>query len=673
MKKKTVILLGAAALVIIMLAVWFLNSRGKTKTAVEQVTKELQVTGEVKEDSKTGLQGVTFTEAPSLQEKVKAGKLPKVAERLPKASDIMVERMDSIGTYGAAFNFTYKGKSNSKWWYGKFGEEPLFRFKADGTIAPNVAKGYEVNDDYTKYTIHLREGIKWSDGVPFTAEDCVFFYDHMCVPETFGKTLYDCFKVNHPETGKTITCKFAKVADYTFTVTFQFPKPTFLEEVAINGKWCFKPAHYYKTILPEFIGEKAAAKKAKEMGFSDVKAMGKETGYYYWNVPGIPTLRPWIVEANGKHNNCDGELFIMKRNPYYWKVDERGQQLPYMDELRYTKVTDDSQTLLKVMEGSVDLAEIPSYESYDVLLENKKKGGYDLLEWSTTLWASINSQLQLNQTVQNPKLRRLFQNKDFRQALSIAVNREEFAELVSDGYSDPAQAAPGKGAPGYDPQWSRKWTKYDPKKAKTLLEGCGLKMGADGYYNFSDGTDFVLNLQTFTESKSDKSGELLIKYFKEVGIKTTYKAYDRSLFDNKVASNESEAIIGPVAPAETLNITIRPDTLAPIRSYAAWYGEVGRWYESDGEEGIEPTGDLKALCDALDELRDAKTKEARDAAGQKMLDLHKKNIWIIGYMSDTPQLVSKKTSLQNFPEHAIYCDEFRGLGLGHLQCCYLKK
>lgn len=618
-------------------------------------------------DSQTGLEG-TFSEAPVLAQKVAAGTLKPVEERLPVASDVMVEYMDSVGTYGEAFNFTFKGKG-SQWWYGKITEEPLFRFKSDGTVEPNVAKGYDVNENATVFTIYLREGMKWSDGVDFTSDDCIFFYEKMCIPGTFGKSLFDCFKVLNPDTGEETIAKFNKVDNYTFTVTFDYPKPTFLENVAINSKWCFAPAHWQKQILPEFIGEEEALKKATEMGYSDVAALGKETGYYYWNVKGIPTLRPWIIEADAPNNDCDGEYFVMKRNPYYWKVDEKGQQLPYIDELRFTKISDDSQALLKVLDGSTDILEM-GFADYDVLIENMEKGGYELLEWPGTNWAATVSQLQLNQTVGDEKLRALFQNKDFRQALSIAVDREEYAELISDGYSTPKQAAPSKGALGYSEEWINKWTEYDVAKAKSLLEGCGLVMGKDGYYDFSDGTDFVLNLQTFTDSFADKSAELLIKYYGEAGIKTTYKAYDRSLLENKLTSNDYDAIIGPVAPAESVSIILRPDTLVPVRNYAAWYGQVGNWYVSKGKEGVEPTGDLLKLCNLYDDLKAAMTPQEQEKVALEMLKLHEENIWIIGYMSDTPVLISKDKKIMNFPVSSVHCDEFRGLGIAHLHTCY---
>ncbi|AGC67893.1 periplasmic alpha-galactoside-binding protein AgpA [Thermoclostridium stercorarium subsp. stercorarium DSM 8532] len=672
MKKRVLAVLLVAVMMVGLLPGCGQNSNNSSTAKPTEAAQTSASNGSVKAtptpvpDSKTG-STAAFTEAPELKARVESGELPPVEKRLPDPSDVMVETMESIGTYGEAFTFTFNGK-NAQWFYGKITEEPLFRFKTDGTIEPNVAKGYDVNENATEYTIYLRKGMKWSDGMPFTADDVLFFYYEMCIPETFGKSLWDCFKVKD-ENGNETIAEFEKVDDYTFKVKFQAPKPTFLEELAINGKWCFAPAHWYKQILPKFIGEAEAEKKAKEMGYSDVAAMGKETGYYYWNVPGRPTLRPWVVFENRPNNDCDGDYFVMERNPYYWKVDEKGQQLPYINELRFIKIQDPEQGLLKILDGTVDVAAV-SYADYDVLYENMERGGYEFVEWASVSWADTVSQLHLNQTVKDEKKRALFQNPDFRQALSIAVDREEYAEILSEGFAQGRQAAPAEGAMGYSEEWANKWTEYNPEKAKQLLESCGLVMGSDGYYDFADGTDFVLNIQAMTDANADASAELLMKYFKEVGIKTTYKTMDRSVLENMLASNDHEAVLAPVTPASTFSIILRPDTVVPVRNYAAWYGAVGNWVASNGKEGVEPTGDLKKLCELYQQMRSAITAEEKERIALEMLKLHEKNIWIIGYMEALPTLIIKDKKIKNFPENSIFCDEFRDFGIAHFQCLY---
>ena len=610
-----------------------------------------------------------YKEAPMLAELVTSGALPSVEERVPTKNGIMIENAP-VGKYGGVFEFSYM---KAGWDTGKPIEEGLFRFKADGSLEPNVAKGYDVNEDATVYTIYLREGMKWSDGVDFTAEDVVFFYNHMCIPETFGKSLWDAFKVTDPATGEETIATIEKADDYTVTVTFQSPKASFIEGVAINGKWLYAPAHYHKTILPEFIGEEAAEAKAKEMGYSDVVAMGKDTGYYFWNVPGIPTLNPYILSEEKGKSDVNGDYYEFVRNPYYWKVDTEGNQLPYIDKMEISRIADASQTLLKLLAGEITVAAGLPWEDISTLEENSGSSGYKLLQWYNSGWADIASQLQLNQTVSDDALRGLFQSKEFREALSIAVDREEYSLLISDGWSDPKQASPSAGMQGYTKEWEEKWTEYDPVKAKGLLEGLGLVMGSDGYYKFADGKELVLNMTSFTGSGSDDTYVVLNKYLGEVGIKTTYQPVDKDLLNNRLTSNEFEVVLGPVSPAETVNIKLRPDTLVPVRNYAAWYGQIGNWYASGGTEGVEPTGDLLELCNLYTELRNTIDEEKQDEIAGKMLKLHEENVWVIGYMGTPTTLIAVDSKLKNFPEQSVFSDEFRGLGIAHLQNCYFEE
>ena len=127
-------------------------------------------------------------ESPKLASQVAAGLLPKLEDRLPVAKDIMIEDMVSLGAYGDAITFTFRGKDD-QWTTGKITEEGLFRFTSEGLLEPNVAKGFDVNADSTEFTIYLREGMRWSDGVPFTSEDVLFFFDHMLKKKSFGKSL----------------------------------------------------------------------------------------------------------------------------------------------------------------------------------------------------------------------------------------------------------------------------------------------------------------------------------------------------------------------------------------------------------------------------------------------------------------------------------------------------
>ena len=607
-------------------------------------------------------------EAPSLTALVKAGKLPPLDQRVPPAGEAMVSPMEKPGVYGGTMRLTSYG-GDSKWKVGKLTEEPLFRFKLDGTIEPNVAKGYDISPDGKVYTIYLRKGMKWSDGVPFTSDDVVFYYNDMCVPKTFGKSLYNCFFSTDPVTGKKEPCTVEAVDKYTVKVSFKHTNATFLEALANDAKWFFAPKHYYEKILPAFIGEEAAKAKAKELGYSDVKAMGKNTGYYYWPIVGRPTLRAWIAK-----NDIEDGIFTMERNPYYWKVDKDGRQLPYIDTLSFVKVSDYSQELLKVMAKEVDFGAL-NLADFTVLKENERIGDYKVCAWGTTAWAERSTTVHFNQTIKDPKYRKLFQNINFRQAMSISVDRKEIAELVMDGLTEPSQSAVQEGMLGYDKKWTEQWAEYDVKKAEKLLDGCGIKRNGAGKRVFSDGTPVVLELQ-LTELEDirqcERTAELLSKFWGALGIGTTVKTYSRDLMTEKINANDHTVLVGPMNGIVTFNPALRSNTVVPTQNYAPWAGAYGEWYATSGKSGVEPPAEVKALMDIYDKIKGATNVADVEKGALDIINIHKKYQWEIGFCRSAPKLVIKANRLQNIPDNLIWCEEYRDLGIAHVENAWIK-
>lgn len=589
-------------------------------------------------------EAVTYTQSPYLD----GQDLPPVAERLPK--DVMVEEMEEIGVY--TDNLTML-QSSSKWGPGKPTEEALFRFNTDGSIEPNVAKGYDVNEDATVYTIYLREGMKWSDGVPFTSEDCRFFYEDLLIPGVTGKSVWEALKVKVGE--EEVLAKLEIVDDYTFTVTFAAPKPNFLKELAINGKWFFAPKHWLQDKIPgeNYLTQEEADAKAVEMGFSDASAMGKALTYYYWLELDRPTLRAWTIS-----NDFDDELCVWKRNPYYWKVDAEGKQLPYIDELHFRRYSDESQALLFTMDGTADVNYV-ALQDVETILNSESE--IELVEWSSVAWAS--QSMQLNLAIMDEDLRALFQNVEFRHALSIAVNRDQIVELVDEGYTEAAQSAPGAGAQGYSEEWTKKWTEYDVAGAQKLLEeACGLKKGDDGFYYFENGKKVVLNLQYQDEAHASLA-ELLRNDFMNLGLETTTRMYDRSIMEEMRSANEHEIVLN-WERFSTFSLSLRPDYFIPFRDYCVWGTAFGLWYKNpENEAAVEPPQDVKDMLDAYDRMMAALTAEEKDEIAGEILKMFEEGIYEIGFTSALPAVYAINPNLRNFLESAVDCDEFRNLGI----------
>ncbi|MGG6311336.1 ABC transporter substrate-binding protein [Paenibacillus macerans] len=625
------------------------NSAGETDKQPENAAAQTTSTTVVS----AGAAGLN--EAPMLAELVKAGTLKPVEERMPEKEDIMIEPVvEKVGKYGGEWHYPWNGPDD-KWGIGMVTEEAMFRFNQEGTgVEPNVAKGYDVNEDATEYTIYLRKGMKWSDGVPFTADDVLFYWEHMLIPETFGKALYDCYYSVDPVTGEKARAEVTKVDDYTVKVKFKHSNVMFLERLAIDNKWFFAPAHYYKTILPEFIGEEAALAKAKEYGFEDLENFGVWTGYYYWLYPQRPTLRPWVAS-----NDMNSDRFIMERNPYYFKTDEAGNQLPYMDRIVLTKMQDKSHKLLEMMAGNVEASTF-DFTDFTVLKENEQKGSYRVIPWTTPSWSSTG--VQLNQTTEDPKLRKLFQDIRFREALSLAVDRKEVSEIITNGLGEPSQASVPAGLPNEQEGWSRQWVEYDTNRASGLLDEIGLKWDAQKKFRtFGDGSDLTLTIYQEDAADNEKFIELVRKYYEAIGLKTDVKIVDQgSFFDLKYANK----IPVSVKTVTVVNVAFRPDELVPLRVITPWFGHYGLYTSSQGKEGVKPEGDVAKILEDWDKVKASKTKEEVQKWTDEIIKLHQKNQWVIGYTAPTPVLVVAKNNLKNVPE-LVFSDEFRGLGHAH--------
>lgn len=608
-------------------------------------------------------------EAPMLQQLVQSGALPAVEERLPVKEDIMIEPVaQEIGQYGGDWKMAWQG-IDDKWAVGKPTEESLFRFTKDGQdVEPNVAKGYEVNENSTEYTIYLRKGMKWSDGTPFTADDVLFYWEHMLIPKTFGKELYDCYYSVDPVSGERVRGEVTKIDDYSVKVTFKYPHPLFLKRLAIDNKWFFAPAHYYKTILPEFIGEEKALEEAKKRGFEDIASLGQWTGYYYWLWPDRPTLRPWVAK-----NDPRDQRFVMERNPYYWKTDSEGQQLPYIDRLVADKVEDKSHFLLKAMSGETNLTTFSGsdFSNYTVLKENEAKGNYRVLRWPTANWSSTG--LQMNMTYKDEKYRNLFQDIRFREALSVAVDRQQISQIITAGLADPIQSSVPEGLPHYQEGWAQQWAKFDQARANQLLDEIGLKWdAAKKYRTFADGSELTLVFHHADKGdvNKDKLEELLKNYFEQIGLKTVIKVVDESLMTDMTYSNDLMIFTRDVF---MIDVPLRPDEIVPYREGFPWYGQYGAYYASNGQKGIKPEGDILALQQAWDKLRASTNQEDIDRWSEEIIKLHRKNQWLLGFTSALPTMVVASNSMRNVPEELIDADEFRNLGHAHPAQFFIKQ
>lgn len=596
-----------------------------------------------------------FVEAPYI---TNLGIYGDVMDRLPVEGDVMIEDAEylEIGVYGGELQRSADG---GNWSNGKIMEEGLFRFKTDGTVEPNVAKSYTVNEDYTVYTITLRRDMKWSDGAPFTAEDCVWFYNKVCLNKIDSKGVRNCHKDANGD-----PAVVELIDETSFTVTFGTPKYDFIEALTVDLKWHYAPMHIFEKFVDAAIAgdNETALAEAKAISgreYKDAADAGKKLLYYFWNEPGVPTLNPYVLSTEEGKNNVKGEYYEYVRNPYYWKADAAGQQLPYIDKIVGVTVSNVDQELMLLLDGTVDFQTI-GMDAVETVLN---AGNINIYEWSGADWGDVGTQLHVNLGIADEKLNALFNNPAFREALSICVDREVVAGLYGSGWLEGGQAAPQKGALGYSEEWASKWTEYNVDKAKTLLESCGLVLGADGFYDFADGTDFMLNIVSVADNGAAETYKILEPYFTAAGIKTTFKDAERTIIDNDLLAGTIECMLYPVTGIGDVSIVLKPNSMVPgYATNVAWYGTMNKETAS---------GDLLKLIELKEQLDKTGDPAQREAIALQMLALHEQNQWTIAYVAAATTFHAVNARVHNFLADGVWSDIYRDLGIAHVQCWYI--
>lgn len=677
MKKKLIALLLAGTMVLSLAACGSDDTPDNTPSGSVEDSQQPSGSDETPEDTTPADETADgFSEAPMLADLVQAGTLPAVEDRLPVEADVFVDTTDAagntleIGTYGGVINL---GPTGGGWGISRQVLESIIRYNSDGTYYPNVIKSYEHNDDYTVWTFKLREGMKWSDGEAFTADDVTFWY-YMCHLTDFDtKKSWAALKetVNDEDAWATLE----KVDDYTVTWTFVNPK--FPADFIENGdfKWCWAPAHYLQDLIPDSIyvenpyWEKTglsdeqvlANAMAKGIDASDVSSLGKAVSYYWWNEDGIPTLNSYTLSTKEGNNSKDAQLCILERNPYFWKVDANGQQLPYCDEIHYNATSEDGQDQLMFRSGEIDIVEVPM-EDIASLLNDLGDKAY-LRTRTSADWGS--HLITFNYTCTDKNYADLFANIKFRQAISICVDRNEISGLLSEGFLEPGQCAPQEGNFGYDEEWMNKWTEYDVEGAKNLLEECGLVMGSDGFYDFADGSDFILTLLTYVDSGAAANFPVFEQYFNAVGIKCATKDMTVEAFDIQIDNNDWYAVLGPHTSIGGLSMRSRVAPFVPVAQAAEWYGEYGTYYGTNGAQGVKPEGDMAKLVEIYEKWNSTPDSAERDQYNLEIYNIHKENLWTIAYLksSGTYSLVSSK--IHNFPDNLVHDDLYQYANIIH--------
>lgn len=591
-------------------------------------------------------QGGKYKEAPTLAEQVKAGKLPAVEARLPQ-NPLVVPVDDKVGEYGGTWRRAFLGPADYNN-YVRVVYDALFRFSPDGAkIEPKIAEAAEPSADFKTWTIKLRKGSKWSDGQPFTADDIVFWYNDVLLNKELTPTLPGWIK--NPDG---TAAKVEKVDETTVRFTYAAPATLFLVAVANQDGAdrtyaMFLPAHYLKKFHPNYAAKADIEKAAQAASFKTWTELFANRNAP-WENPERPTMGAWSPSSR-----ASDAIFTLKRNPYYVGVDKDGNQLPYLDEVRFTYFADAQALNLAAIAGNFDMQERHvNMTNYPVLKEQEKTGKYKITTWPT--FGGADAVIALNQTyTADPEMGRLMANRDFRIALSLAINRDQIKESVFLGLGEPRQGVPAPWHPYFPgPEYAQKYTEFNKDQANKLLDGIGLtKKDANGLRLLPNGKPATIEISVVPAFGAWPDVALLVsKDWEAVGVKTIVQIRERALHFKMNENNELMSEIwneDTSAFPYTGNAKADPRN-APILTMGPLWR---RWYASGGKEGMEPPPAMKRIVEIVDKARTVGPEE-QVKLSQELYRIWADNLFEIGTVGLTPMVqgvVVANTKFRNVP------------------------
>jgi peptide/nickel transport system substrate-binding protein len=588
-----------------------------------------------------------YNEAPVLADQVKAGSLPPVDQRLPN-EPLVVEGSDGVGKYGGVWRRGFTGPSDYNN-YVRVMYDALVRFSPDGTtIEPKVALGWENSADFKEWTINLREGAKWSDGQPMTADDIMFWYNDVLLNTDLTPSLPKWMK-----NADGSVAKVEKVNDYAVKFTYAEPNTLFLYELANKDGGdrtyaVFLPAHYLKQFHPNY-GDKAAIDKmvtdAKFKAWTELFA----TKNAPFENPERPTMAPWVSETR-----ISDQVYTLKRNPYFVGVDTAGNQLPYIDEVRFTFFADLNALNLAGIAGELDEQDRHmNLMNYPVLKENEQAGKYKITTWPD--FGGADAVIMFNQTYnKDPQLAKLLQNRDFRIALSYAIDRKSIQESAFLGLGEPRQGVAAPWHPYYPgDDVAHKYTEFNPDEANKMLDAIGLdKKNADGIRLYP-GTNDPVTIEISWVNAFGPWGDvaqLVAKNWEAVGVKTIAQERERALHFQMRDSNEIQTEIWnedtagfPFTGAPKYDPRTSPGlAFAPL---------VRQWYATGGKEGVEPTPEIKQIVDIIDKAKTVGPEE-QAKLGKELFTLWVDQLYEVGIVGLSPMVqgvVVTNNNMKNIP------------------------
>lgn len=399
-------------------------------------------------------------------------------------------------------------------------------------MEPELAKSYTVSDDAKLYTFKIRQGLKWSDGTPFTTDDVIFSWNALVDKNTT-----------------------ANIKEAFQQTDGSFPEIKKLDEETVQ--FVLKDANVlFTNALGDFmvLARHKLEKRFKEGKFNQTYALNEP-------IENIVSMGPFRIKKF-----VSDQVMIMERNPHFFKKDKAGVQLPYLDRHIRLIVPDFEASFVKFQNGEIDMMEVKP-DKYDILKRKEKEINatiHDLGPSYNMNWYMFNLNHRKNAKgvpYVDPDKHKIFSDKRFRQAMSYATDRNGITKVAYQNRATPHDTIVSPISAFHTKE--RRTYSFDRDKAKKLLDEIGLvDKDGDGYRDLPNGKPFSFTIKTNTENKIRINvGNLLKEDFKAVGVKAKLQPVPfNTLITSLTANYDFEVLIlgwgssVPPDPLESRNI-----------------------------------------------------------------------------------------------------------------------
>ncbi len=572
------------------------------------------------------------------------GDLPPVAERLPKVP--AVARMAEAGKLGGEIRMLMANPKDTRVLVA-YSYARLVCYDHEYKLVADICESFEVQEGRI-FTFKLREGHKWSDGKPFTSEAFRYFWEDVANNEELMPTgIPQILKVD----GKGPQVEFPD--DLTIRYSWDKPNAEFLPAIAgASPLYLFRPGHYLKKYHKKYRDEAELKAEVEESGQPSWAALHNRKDNQYRNDnPKLPTLDPWVLR-----NKPPAERFIFTRNPYYYRVDEKGQQLPYFDQVVFD-IRDTKLIPAKAAAGETDLqARYLRFDSYTILKEAEQRDG----KFTVRLWDDArgsNFAIYPNLTTTDATWRALFRDVRCRRALSLAIDRNEINQAIYFGLGIPGANSVLQQSPLYKPEYTTAWAEQDLDQANALLDEIGLTQRSDdGIRLLPNGEKMVIVIDTAGESTEETDILQLVRdSWKKIGVDLFSKPSEREVFRNRVFAGDSIMSVFFGVDNGVPNADMSPWEFCPSTQQQLQWAKWGQYIETGGEAGEKiDMPEAQRLFDLLQAWRAATDSGVRAGIWDEVLKIWSEQVYSIGTIANVPQPVVVDRHLHNVPEKAIW-------------------